>query len=367
MKNVLYALLAITSAVVTNEAIAQGRYEANSDARTINTQAINASSVSNHTSNTSTNINATTNYSTSRLEYTGRATTQERENRSTVPADRPVVHTAENNARNSHSYQGYANNNSPTDPGNYKTNASSSPLGTGSYAGTRYCYTSAQSYPCYSSCMTKWKCYTREGERVCIGPPPLPCDFYGFQCCRNMPFFPMLSYGYYFYNEFLFYNDRTGDEHKTQLKSYDGYIVYDKDTMPGIVTMDVNATYLEQPISKVREYSATVKYNDKYLKGIVLYRGNRTVHFARVQESDKRLWRMVHSGKMEVYDNNSGFLRPDNINYATMKVRLQKTGEVTRIKDKKQFVGYLNDAYGLSLNAGNLTWKEIFAYLDRLN
>jgi hypothetical protein len=224
----------------------------------------------------------------------------------------------------------------------------------------RYNYAAKKEYRCFSANDTKHKSHRHEGGNVRICRPPLPPAFW--------PGVSIVPYYYCIedYENALVY-DEVPQPERAAYGSFDGYIVYDRDTLSGLVTMDKHAAYLEQPINAGKEYASTARYDDKYLKAIVLFMGTRELHFARLADNDKRLWRVLHTGKLNIYDASYDF--PDARNVNKSNLRIVYTGKRTpeSIHGKKELIQCINKVYNVNLDPANYTWKALVAYIDELN
>ncbi len=149
--------------------------------------------------------------------------------------------------------------------------------------------------------------------------------------------------------------------------SYNGYIVYGTDTMRGVITMDRSSVHLEQPINDKKELAATTAYSNKQLKAIVLFKGNRILHLTRFSKKERELWRILHTGKLNIYDPMFSFLTPGNIEKSMLKIAYHGQGTYKEVRNKKQLTDHINAAYGLKLDAKKYTWPELFALIDKLD
>lgn len=247
-------------------------------------------------------------------------------------------------------------------------NAASGPYGSGSYGappGSRYNHVTRYCYPSYCSYYTKEKCDTRNCDSVRINCPPLADDIfmflYGWRMYGRFAFLAPV-YNYYLFNEDISMPDRT-----VHYSSYNGYIVYGIDTMRGVITMDRSSVHLEQPINDKKELAATTAYSNKQLKAIVLFKGNRILHLTRFSEKERELWRIVHTGKLNIYDPIFSFPTPNNIGRSMLKIAYHGQGTYKEVRNKKQLTDHINAAYGLKLDAKKYTWQELFALIDKLD
>jgi hypothetical protein len=236
----------------------------------------------------------------------------------------------------------------------------------GGFTGTRYNHVVNHHYPYFSSLSTKYKSKTHYKDNCGIRPRRLPFEFYYGEVCRNNYYSDAYLIDY-FYDDYLTYADISDVTNTAEFVSLDGYLVYDKDTSAGIITMNNNSVSLEQPAGNNREYGSTAFFNDPYLKGVTLYKGNRTLYLARLSDKERQLWRVVHNGKMKVYDDTYSFLAFGNINYAGMRVRLPGERTYVDINSKKHLIWCMNKVYGLDLKAKDQTWQSLIQIIDNLD
>jgi hypothetical protein len=148
--------------------------------------------------------------------------------------------------------------------------------------------------------------------------------------------------------------------------SHDGYIVYKKDTMPGIVTFTNREVQLENTNPKDRHRAYGAQLSDPFLKEIVLYRGPEELHMSRATAKEKRLWRVLHTGKLNIYDKQYKFITAKNIDIRSLRIKYGAL-RMQKIRSKTQFVHALNRTYKLRLNADKYDWKELFDIVAGLN
>jgi hypothetical protein len=175
---------------------------------------------------------------------------------------------------------------------------------------------------------------------------------------------PEIYFCDYFYDNLLDYY--VLNNNNTELSSYDGYLIYGDDTESGIITLGNKAAYLEQPINAKKEYSATAWYADKNLKDIVLFSGNNELHIKRLSD-DELLWRILHTGKLNIYDDRCAFPSYDNVHESHLKVVYGQQGRAIEIRNRKELTDAINTAYGTHLRAKDYSWKQLLAYIDTLD
>ena len=183
----------------------------------------------------------------------------------------------------------------------------------------------------------------------------------------SIPYYGIYYSCEYFYDGLLFEINNAYPVNSIKNTSLDGYIVYDQDTISGIVTLDHHSVYLEQPINEKKEYSYHALMNDKYLKSIALFRGSEELYLTHIPGDHKKMWRVLHSGKLMVYDDNYAFSASKNIDHNNMRILLPGHANYLDIESKKQFIWCINKAYGLHLKSKDFTWRRLFDYMDTLH
>ena len=183
---------------------------------------------------------------------------------------------------------------------------------------------------------------------------------------HSIPYFEAFYFYDIFYDDVIFEAESNSTDNPAENASFDGYLVYDKDTLSGILTVTNRSVTLEQPVDAQKEYSYNAALSDKYLKEIALFKGSKELYMTRLADDDKRLWRIVHTGKLNIYDDMYSFLNVGNIDTKHLRVSFAAQ-PAAAIKNKAQFINALNKAYGISLKNKDYSWKSLFNYIDRLD
>ncbi len=228
---------------------------------------------------------------------------------------------------------------------------------------SRFNFKAQRSFPYYSSLTSKTKSYAHYTDHPHIylrRPRP---ELYG-EIARA--YYPAFLYCDFYYPFLFTYFDEAPGVTKTESVTLDGYLVYDRDTMSGIITMEKDRALLEQPHNAHNESVYTAKFDDRYLRAITLFEGNRELYLVRLSASDKHLWRLVHSGRINVYDDRSTFPTVNNIDKANLRISYAGDG-VKTISGKAQLVDYINKVYSLHLTAKDYSWKQLFGLIDTLD
>ena len=152
--------------------------------------------------------------------------------------------------------------------------------------------------------------------------------------------------------------------------SLDGYVVYSGDTLSGIVTITNMNIYLEQAVDGRHVQAYTFPNGDANVKAVAVFEGNNSLYLGRAGDGGK-LSRVIHSGKLSVYDDKYSFFTPENVHKG--KMTLAYGGQIKSPKsflaaDSKQLlIESINSAYGLQLDAKDFSWDQLLNYLDKLD
>lgn len=152
-----------------------------------------------------------------------------------------------------------------------------------------------------------------------------------------------------------------------------GYVVYKKDTIRGYITIDRHDVYVEQPVDSGKSFYYSFKTTNTAMKCVTIYnKQNKSMTLVRLNESDKKLWRVVHQGKVCVYDDKIGFIyEPEDVNKDNITIIYN--GEVETLTTffgfdvKRALADYMNEAYSLKINPVSYTWRDLLVYIDKLD
>ena len=229
----------------------------------------------------------------------------------------------------------------------------------------RYNHVTKNAFPYYSSAIskdkslrhvshpTKWKHHNHK-----YAPPMYFTEYYLFYTCE------------YIYEDVAENDGPAPMDNAISNNSFDGYVVYNNDTLSGIITPTKTLIVLEEPLDGIHELTGAYGYDDKQLNAVAVFEGNQELYLSRPIAGGK-LMRAIHIGKLNIYDGNLRFLTADNVNKG--KLTLVYNGDVIVSKtflasDGKQLlIEYMNKAYGLNLKAGNFTWSKLLGYIDTLD
>jgi hypothetical protein len=166
--------------------------------------------------------------------------------------------------------------------------------------------------------------------------------------------------------DLLLVSDNTNKHsNSSQFFSFDGYIVYEKDTVPGVVTITHNAVSLEHPAKNTGRNYYNAMLTDPLLKAIAVYKGRKELHMVRLSPTDKHLSRMVHSGKLMLYDRSYSFLTADNIDNKVIAVNTS-TGEKSKVKTGSALTEMVNGIYGTAIPE-TTSKQDLITMINRLD
>ena len=170
-------------------------------------------------------------------------------------------------------------------------------------------------------------------------------------------------------------NKNIGHRSKESAKWADGYIVYKSDTMKGLIMMYSKFEILFQKVIN-EDYSYYYKFNkaNTDLQTIMMYNGKdkKPVCFTRIKKRDKKLMRVIHDGKLSIYDDRVGYIYdPKDIDKNLIVIAYNDTVEDLSSffteNTKRDLIVFVNDIYGLKIDPKTITWKELLVKVDMLD
>jgi len=153
----------------------------------------------------------------------------------------------------------------------------------------------------------------------------------------------------------------------------DGYVVYNKDTMHGLIMLYRKELVMEQPIDADYSYFYKFKMKDTALKTVVMYNEDKKpVCLTRAHDKSNRLLRLVHEGKLNIYDGRIGFVyRPKDIDKYLLVVSYDGiTDDLSSFlteTTKSDLIMYINDIYGTHFVPKQISWRQLLLEIDRLD
>ncbi len=180
----------------------------------------------------------------------------------------------------------------------------------------------------------------------------------------------MYSPNYYPVNSPM-YASPTNDDQITK-EPMDGFVVFYNDTLSGAVTVARRAISMETTDSG-KDYDYHFHEKDPGLQCVTVYNeDNKQLNLVRLRGNTKKLWRVIHTGKLNIYDGRRGFIyKPEDVDLKTLTISYN--AEITSINSssvqetKQWLTGYVNQVYNLNLDPKKFTWKELLIYVDKLD
>jgi len=151
-----------------------------------------------------------------------------------------------------------------------------------------------------------------------------------------------------------------------------GYVVYNSDTIRGIISFTKFDVFIEQPINKEFSYYYQFNTRNLHLKAVVTYNvDNKPLYLVRVSPRGHKLFRLVHEGKLTIYDDRFSYIyHPEQIDknliVVAYKGHVKEFGSFFTTGTKRNLIDHVNDVYGLDLDPRNISWKELLITLDGL-
>jgi hypothetical protein len=98
----------------------------------------------------------------------------------------------------------------------------------------------------------------------------------------------------------------------------------------------------------------------------------RSLTLVRLYDEPKKLRRVIHEGKLDIYDEHLGFLRkPEDIDLKTVVAVYNNDGTYLYMssleKAKIRLTRWVNNVYGVHLDPANFSWDQLMSYIDKLD
>ncbi|MBS1584801.1 MAG: hypothetical protein JSS82_04580 [Bacteroidetes bacterium] len=153
-------------------------------------------------------------------------------------------------------------------------------------------------------------------------------------------------------------------------RTYDGYIVYNGDTLAGNINLVKGVLVLDN--NKPGTAFGNYMLGDSLLTGIMLHNDQAFLTMVRFRGSDKHFYRLVHSGRLNLYDDNLSFnYDAKNVNLSEMRVaydgKVQEMNDFWTTFPKKRLVYFVNTVYGTNLESAKYDKRALLAYIASLN
>lgn len=153
-------------------------------------------------------------------------------------------------------------------------------------------------------------------------------------------------------------------------RTYDGYIVYNGDTLAG----DINLVKGLLVLNNGTTGTAFDNYmlGDSLLTVIVLRNDQALLSMERLPGADKNFYRLVHSGRLNLYDDKLSFkYDANNVDLSEMRVaydgKVQEMNTFWTTFPKKRLVYFVNTVYGTALDSKNYSKASLLDYVATLN
>ena len=148
-----------------------------------------------------------------------------------------------------------------------------------------------------------------------------------------------------------------------------GYVVYNKDTSTGYLHMSHDTLFMsaaEAPSVNMKVFTTA----DTLLQTFMIYNpdNNGNLRITRVKEYGNSFYRVLHSGKINLYDNVYTFPSTINIEIPKMKIVIEGSAceSFFSLDPKKHLIKLINKTYGLKLNT-QLSNDEVLGHITNLD
>ena len=151
-----------------------------------------------------------------------------------------------------------------------------------------------------------------------------------------------------------------------------GYVVYNDDTIRGIISFNKFEIYIEQPINQEYSYYYHFMQNNLHLKTLVVYNiDKKQLCLTRVKHSSTRLMRLIHEGRLSIYDDRLSYVYDPtqvdrNLIVVSYNGHVKELGSFFAAGTKRKVVNYVNNAYNLHLNPKDISWQDLLVKVDGL-
>jgi len=187
------------------------------------------------------------------------------------------------------------------------------------------------------------------------------------------PYYSMWSLGLNFWPSPHYYSGGSPENNNNDgQQDLEGYVVYANDTISGALSI-LTTKVLVETADSARGYDYTFKIRNQELKYVTAYNNDeKQIKLVRLPVNKKKLWRVVHEGKLNLYDDCKGFIyEPGDIDkmllVAVVNGEIKKLNSFNGTNSKEQLTNCVNEAYGLNLDPKNFTWNELLIYIDKLD
>lgn len=153
----------------------------------------------------------------------------------------------------------------------------------------------------------------------------------------------------------------------------DGVVVYEDDTLTGNLWIYQKVVQLESPINDTFSYYYNFKFKDLKLKSVIAYnKDKKALTLARVAPTDKYMMRVVHEGKLNIYDDRINYIyAPKDVDRGVITISydgiVEHLGSFLAANTKRDLIIFVNDIYQLHIDPTTLTWPELLVKIDQLD
>jgi len=149
-------------------------------------------------------------------------------------------------------------------------------------------------------------------------------------------------------------------------KTFTGYIVHDNDTLRGLIEFKSDVVRVKDAL-----FNTIAKYplDNKRIHCIDLTNNaGNNIHLMRLKKDDGRYYRIVHQGKLTLYDRNFVFsYQPEDITmehmYISYNGKIKNVHGLWALTDKRALIQAVNETYGTNLEPRDYTKDELLAYV----
>ncbi len=158
----------------------------------------------------------------------------------------------------------------------------------------------------------------------------------------------------------------------TTSRKANGYIVYKGDTIKGLIMLTLDGINLDHRYNETQGKFYDLKFKDRDLKTIMMYNvDNKPLCLTRVKTTDKKMMRLLHEGKLTVYDDRVGYVySPDDIDPFLVVVsydgEVETLGSFSRGETRKDLIAFINKVYDLNIDF-KTKWSDLLLKMDGLD
>ena len=162
----------------------------------------------------------------------------------------------------------------------------------------------------------------------------------------------------------------------TEMKPFqsgDGYMVYKRTEIRGHIELYPQGVYLERSMNDTLHFSCSERFDDTALKIVVIYKGQgKMLCLARATDDDRAMMRLVHEGKLMIFDDNLKDVYSFS-NLHRQGIVIAYNGDATNLRGlqpdaaKQKLAEWVNAIYGLKLDTRAITWEALMKKVELLD